>query len=525
MNRAQHIGHLAEQQIKMWASVSRIVATKPDEDRLGWDLMLELPFGPGQAGVKCLTQVKATDRTCGRCDVRLDTWTRLVRAPMPSFFLVLEYSGREEPRRFYVVHVWKEWIARVLERLRQEESRGSSNLSRLKLALRWRPSDEVTSLSGAGLLDALQRATGHDPYKYISEKSDLLATVGFEKVRARGTFNISGISASDIGRRLADHAVGLTPYLEATSVTLAEERFGISIPCDLGPVQYPMKMRIQPAPIDVSVRFQNGDASRLVHEPAKMYAAIAAFPFLPREYQKIRITSEFVTLTLDPGTHSMHVEVRLPPQDCRTTIGAAFRAATILRMVLEKPQKEMCIDILTPAGPIVFSREHLGAVSGDPGAMPHIEDIESCYHLLGEYGLPDSAQLVVGDIYDLASEVRSLLYFHHASPGSATFAGTMIGAPEPEQAMAAVVFVKGLTLGDIVLAGVFVLRGNATFLRRPEAEDEWSCEITGGQIESCERIVLPAGHDPLPRLQRSVEAVRDRLVQEGVPTVIHFRAK
>lgn len=524
-SRAQRIGKMAEEQVKTWAAEQGIVATRPDEDRMGWDLLLELPAISGQAGAKCLVQVKASDNPRGRCGVRLDTWIRLVRTPMPCFFLVLDYGGKGVPKHLYVVHVWEEWIGRALKRLRAEELRGTTSLRQMELVLRWGTAEEVAELSGAGLLSALQRAAGSDPYDYISNKRSLLGTVGYDAKHTSGTFCITGTTSADINRRLADHAIGITPFLEASSLTMNEERFGISVPQDFGPVRYPMKMQIRPAAVEVSVRFQNGDASRVVHESAKLLAAVAAFPFLPPAYHKMRITAEFVTITLDPEIQKMQVEARLPDSTCKTTIGAAYRAATLLRMTIEQPKNHLCIEILTPVGPLVFGREKVTSASADPGAMPKIEAIEACSQLLKEYGLPETELVTVGDIYDLAEEVRSLLSFHHPAPEAVTFAGTMFGAPDSDVGPAAVVFAKGLTLGERVLAGVFTVKGQGRFGRMPSHDDRWGCEITGGRMECCERIALSAGHDPLKRLQRGVDAARDRLVEAGVPTVVQFPAR
>lgn len=122
------LGAVSESIVQKWAAEAGCVANKAMRDRTGWDFIFEVPPEPPlratpldrqRAETQCFIQVKASDNTSGRRSVRLSNWKRLIQTPLPAFFLILEFDGKNDPQRAYLVHVWEGHIRRVTERLRR----------------------------------------------------------------------------------------------------------------------------------------------------------------------------------------------------------------------------------------------------------------------------------------------------------------------------------------------------------------------------------------------------------------------
>ena len=126
----RNLGEMGERTLGLWASQVGISANKSDPDKTGWDFFLELPLELDASetvtvpldkvarSIQCLVQVKSTDRQPKQRQVKLSNWQKMVMSPLPAFFLVLEFDGKDRCQRAYLVHVGAEHIRRVLKRLR-----------------------------------------------------------------------------------------------------------------------------------------------------------------------------------------------------------------------------------------------------------------------------------------------------------------------------------------------------------------------------------------------------------------------
>jgi hypothetical protein len=102
------VGELGESTFKMWTSQAGLVANKANQDKTGWDFFLEstrplviqrhtsIALDRDPYPLKCLVQVKSTDKRPGKWSVKLDNWERLVKDPHPAFFLILEFDGQDQ---------------------------------------------------------------------------------------------------------------------------------------------------------------------------------------------------------------------------------------------------------------------------------------------------------------------------------------------------------------------------------------------------------------------------------------------
>jgi hypothetical protein len=104
---------MGEAVLRQWAGETGLVCNPVERDAAGWDFLLEFPLpSPGELPldktprpVQAFVQVKSTDTPGQRFNVKLDNWLRMVRTPMPAFFLILEYDGASYPERAFLQHV------------------------------------------------------------------------------------------------------------------------------------------------------------------------------------------------------------------------------------------------------------------------------------------------------------------------------------------------------------------------------------------------------------------------------------
>ena len=106
--RENKIGKLGEKELSKWATQMDCTINKAVEDEEGWDFIVEFPpefsvegkpqpLDKADSPLKCWIQVKSTDEITGDRSVNLKNWLRLVKTPYPAFFLIFEFTGKDEP--------------------------------------------------------------------------------------------------------------------------------------------------------------------------------------------------------------------------------------------------------------------------------------------------------------------------------------------------------------------------------------------------------------------------------------------
>ena len=122
----RNLGGMGESQLELWAHERSMTYNRVQNDTGGWDTFLQIPRrgSPATVGeplldivpgeIACLIQVKATDTSRGRVKkIKLSNWERLVKIPLPAFYVVLEYEGDNEVHNAYLVHVDDFWISKT----------------------------------------------------------------------------------------------------------------------------------------------------------------------------------------------------------------------------------------------------------------------------------------------------------------------------------------------------------------------------------------------------------------------------
>jgi len=307
----RNVGGIGENTLALWAEQVGITPNKVSQDRTGWDFLLEFPCSHqaslynGQPldrspfPLRCFVQVKSTDKGSGKWHVKLTNWERLIKNPLPAFFLVLEFDSQDSCQRAFLVHVGEEYIRRVQKRLREHAQNAA--LHKKTLQFKYTPDDSLPSLDGRGLEDAILRHVGGKPEDYASRKIGLVNSVGYEGKTGRFQFTLSLPSYSNINIQeyLVDFSIGLVPHLEVTSGEFKDVRFGIAS-------QLPSLSFSQGGRLFVDHESAGSAAIRISTPDDKAELRIDTETYLPhglgfkidREYLKMRLAAPFFSVIL-----------------------------------------------------------------------------------------------------------------------------------------------------------------------------------------------------------------------------------
>jgi len=199
------VGKRGEGILQSWASEEDASLTKTDDDRWGWDFLLEFPIQRTSVGAepdkeeevyRCLIQVKSTSSSDRSCQVKMSNWRRLVETPLPAFFLVLRFDSVRACREAFLVHVGEDEISKVLRKARELGVAGEGDrLHKHTLVLQWCDEQRLPGTTGQALLDGIRRLIGPSPADYSKRKLGLRERVGYDAANAQvTTLNRPGFS-------------------------------------------------------------------------------------------------------------------------------------------------------------------------------------------------------------------------------------------------------------------------------------------------------------------------------------------
>lgn len=300
------LGGMAENTFATWCAEVGLVANSSKIDKTGWDYYIEFP-SPSVTGttdihrsaLECKVQVKATDGKDRKLPVKLSNLRRLVTAPMPAFFVFMEFDKLNTVQEAFVVHVDTTLVYKVLKRIREISQNDQINrLNKRFMTIHYGEPHMLSSLDGRGLVEALEDHIGDDMAQYIEKKRGHLESAGFEHGAAEVTFRTNEESLE----KMIDMSLGLGDPVGISYFKASETRFGIPSRSPLveskeGKVSIP---DLEPAARGTFRLRESKISAGLVFD-IKVYAS----PFnisLPKERQKIRVEGDFFDFLLRPHT-------------------------------------------------------------------------------------------------------------------------------------------------------------------------------------------------------------------------------
>ena len=213
------------------------IANKSGTDKAGWDFIFDeyplfgraaipdSPLDKMPSPLKCQIQVKSTDKKFERQQIKLSNCVRYARSGDPVFILVLEFDGKNDCQRAFLIHVGQDYISRILHRLREVPTEAFYKLHKMTVDFTYSADDMLPALSGEGLKQAILKHVGERPEEYSKTKLAFVESVGYDQPTGKLTVHLPMANGKEV---LVDWIIGDTPELEFIGGTIRQDiRFGI----------------------------------------------------------------------------------------------------------------------------------------------------------------------------------------------------------------------------------------------------------------------------------------------------------
>jgi hypothetical protein len=342
------VGQLGEALLAKWAAEVGAACNKAVVDRAGWDFLVEFTIGGRQDGkslpldripapLQCLIQVKSTDVASRRVETSLANWLRLVRSPLPTFFLLLSFEDSSECRAAYLSHVNEALIRRTLKRLRSLTTQlSAAELNRRNQSLTVPASDLLPECTGKALAEAIHRHVHPDLETYVSNKRRLLETLGYEQGSARLDVTIrvpESHRQRDARDLLVDFAIGTVKELEVTQGTVTDIRFGIPAPTPDHALGEGV-LRLQHTPVrSGQLALRNQKTNEFVTLPCNVYGPAGVAQIVPADRLRFRLSVPCADFVLAPNGDASPFTLRLPPPDELQPLSTLRGAAQLIEFL------------------------------------------------------------------------------------------------------------------------------------------------------------------------------------------------
>lgn len=450
-----HVGGVGEDFLGVLCHQAQITSNKVQFDDKGWDCFLQFP----QEGAGCLVQVKTTQGS-RRVSVARKAWRHLAAMPMPAFFFVVILDKHMQPQRGYLVHVDEPMMTDVLSR----DERGSK-------ALIWRERHGLPSLSGQELKAAILRHVGEDFAKYTARKLAHLRQqeshemkVTMPEAKREETYELMSNFAIGVGGPLRVKHLDHVP-IKFGRRGETERHDGATIECT------------PPSICDATVTVKNIVTGEQASFKAKTYSAANMFPWLPREFKKLRFVTEFLSITLTPDKEpkTLHASWHFKIDPAPLRLGDAVEIARAIKLLAGGSENELRTSF-------ELEREHAPISTGEmPALGMSVEQREStlrftealvrAWAVATAFALPPDTKVTAPGI---EREADRLVYMNLPLMGHSDL---RVRVPikwdsgEKRPTTVALLMARTTKIGKHVLAAILAFRGTPTHMESDG--EEW----------------------------------------------------
>ncbi len=325
------LGQMGESTFNLWCAQAGLTANGSKVDKTGWDFFVEFPFAERVAltqihapALECKVQVKATDKTDRKLSIKLSNLRRLITAPMPAFFVFIEFDKKDVAQRAFLVHVDESLISKTLKRIHELENvSGCFNHHKRSLTINYGPENEIPTLRGESLKRKIEEYVPSGMSAYVANKSQHLESTGFENGFAQITFSTKGeTNLTDF----IDVSIGLKQSVQISKFESFHTRFGLkSKDPMIERVDGMLEMPDLKPTATGTIRFREDRLSPGLVFPCRFYSS-SLNPILPQELVKFRIEADCFDITMNPFTGAANYKmnagagVRLPIKQLRDAI-------------------------------------------------------------------------------------------------------------------------------------------------------------------------------------------------------------
>lgn len=262
-----------------------------------------------------MVQVKSTVAGESSVNVKLSNWQRMVKDPLPWFFVHVVLDADAQPLQAHLIHVGEEWMSRVLERLRVGSSNAMRPLHEQTLALTWTDEQLLQQPFHTSMRAAILKAVG-EPADYCARKATRLRTLGYDsRGNGRATIYTSLQRTKQDYELAVDFALGLVDRLPIHAFTLEKDvRFDVPAETEEHANLESAYMQFSTVPsVGTTVlTFANRKDARSLALPCETYIPTILFPRLPKEHLRYHFACPIASVVVNAQTLKMQIKWKLP---------------------------------------------------------------------------------------------------------------------------------------------------------------------------------------------------------------------
>lgn len=436
--RIDKLGKLGEKVFDLWATEADLVINSSREDEAGWDFVVEksphsadpqipsVPVHTETFSFQSRIQVKSTDASNGHIDVKLSNWLRMVDDPRPTFFVVLEFDGKDKPQRAFVVHVGEELIRRTLKRWHENAIQDQKPLNKIWMRLSYGPENKMESLGGEYLLEKIiDSVDGVESWtNYARWKANLVQSAGFEGGNVQVSLQVPQKSdlPEDPDELIADLETGIIDSIPVKRAEIYRKRFGVQ---DDDPFLTKQDVTLQHIgdgrSIDVSIEIEaTGTAKHTsfdayLRPPSGLAEAIRKSGDLSK--YKARVIAPHIEIISDFGNKEGSLKTVIPEENERVdayTIKLHAEFADIIS-VAQKRETTVEMSVINETDLLAKFDMHPDKIEGFEDADVEAKILGKYVKLCQEFGVVEKAAVTFEEIEERQDELSEMMSYVDSS--------------------------------------------------------------------------------------------------------------
>lgn len=312
----RNIGDLGQDHFRGLCTGNGLSAVPAIPDKHGWDFFVEfppnldptIPLDRQNTLPKFLVQVKSTESNSTSIPFKLSALKRLVDADLPAVIAHMQYNKDAPlPETIRLIHIGPAHIESVLQRVREEQKRGRTDIHNIQVSISLDGSTEI-NMDRSSLKDALRSFISGSPASYACEKEAFRSKCGFKENSFHAVFSL----ANGLGENeLVDLMLGKTPQLAISELVVSKKRFDIELDIDVE--------RFSHGQLSVEVKPHSTGRILVVdpHSVQRQSLGVSFYtpgiPTVDPESKRVCASNDFLELTLNFGTGRCDFNFRIDP--------------------------------------------------------------------------------------------------------------------------------------------------------------------------------------------------------------------
>jgi len=306
-NSSEDLGDMGEAAFMHWCSSAGLICNKSEKDRKGWDFYVEFPNSENQdsdtidePSFNCKVQVKSTNAEKRTLQITLQNLYNLCIAPLPTFYLFIEYNNKNTPQAAFLVHVDNDLITKTLKKIYESKQNNEENkLNKKTMGIHYNEDHkfDIPNETTNFLKETFLKYTGNNISEYINKKMAHLKSTGFDEAGIKIAFDIEG---EDNIKKLIDMSVGIKQSIDVKSFKLQKYRF--EIPNKSASLHSEnAKIEVSPkAPNTIgSITFKESKLLPGISFKSELYVSLPVpIPNNLENLYKVRIKNQFIDLQM-----------------------------------------------------------------------------------------------------------------------------------------------------------------------------------------------------------------------------------